>query len=248
MLTHMSTLGFPVTTEKDFRHYVYQTTEFGEKIETKHGSYTYWSLGNGVELWVQTNHHKRIIGMNPHFSGSARMWAAITARVPRYRQTILDGAFYAWAEPYTDDPESGDFPFVFDLPDYDVHDDLSLPTTTSVQIAAFANELRGFENEEDYKKNAKGRMKIASEFFIPSGLFTSEGKTREQAEAQVMFSGYVRDTEMITNPITGQKFYWARVRVLSGEVDVVADPQVVQGKIVSKGIVRGTFWLSGRLV
>jgi hypothetical protein len=63
-----------------------------------------------------------------------------------------------------------------------------------------------------------------------------------------MLSGRVLDVRMITNPVTGQRFYCAQVSVLGSELDVVADPQVVQGKVVKGGIVRGAFWLSGRLI
>src|SRR5918911_3052462 len=93
---HMMTLGFPVTTAQDFRHYVYQASEFGQRIEARHGSYTLWEVGNGIELWVQTNLHGRIIGMNPHFNGRARMRITLTERIPRSPHSILDGAFCAW--------------------------------------------------------------------------------------------------------------------------------------------------------
>ncbi|SRR5258708_29687681 len=245
---YMSTLGFPVTTEQDFRHYAYETTEFGHKIETRNGSYTYWIIGNGIELWVQTNHHKRLLGMNPHFSGSTRMPVSITARLPRYERNILEGAFYAWATPQISNVETNLFPFVFDLPDYDVYDPLELPRSVTIQLAAFANNLQGFENEEAYMASPSGKTKLTSKSFIPSGLFTLRKGMRLPAQAQAVFSGQVLDTEMIINPVTMLKFYWARLNTLLGEIDLVADPQVVQGKIVKHGIIHGEFWLSGRIM
>ncbi|HLZ62332.1 MAG TPA: hypothetical protein VKR06_35760 [Ktedonosporobacter sp.] len=250
MPNHMTALGFPVTTEQDFRHYVYQTSEFGEKIETPNGSYTLWTPGNGIELWVQTNLHRRLLGMNPHFSGQASMRAHLTARILRPQDTPLDGAFHAWANPTSDDPESGLFPFVFDSPDYDRHNELQLPHLARVQIAAFAHQLKGFASEEEYMNSQGSGIKFASESFIPSGLFTPgpQGKNKKPPQAQAIFSGRVIATQRLTNPVTNQKFYWAQVHVLGGEIDIVADPQVVEGKVVEDGIVSGTFWLSGRLL
>lgn len=242
----MVALGFPVTTEQDFRHYVYQTTEFGQKIETKNGSYTYWAIGNGIELWVQTNHHKRIIGMNPHFRGYTRMHVGITERLPRHPHSLLDGAFYAWANPRSSSAASGTFPFVFDVPDYDVHDTLGIPSIHAVQIAAFALDLQAFTSDEAYQKVQGDKLVLASESFIPSGLFTAEGKPREPMQALANFSGHVIDTHMLINPVTSQKFHWAQVSTLGGMFDIVADPQVVQGTLVKNGGVRGNFWLSGR--
>ncbi len=248
MPSHMTALGFPVTTEQDFRHYVYQASEFGRKIETPNGSYTLWEVGNGIELWVQTNLHKRILGMKPHFRGQTSMPVGLMKHVSRQEQTILDGAFYAWADPITDDPESGKFPFVFDLPDYDTYHAVLLPCTTDVQLAAFAHHLTGFANEETYMASQHEDIKFAPESLISSGLFTPEGKIKEPPLAEIIFNGRVLETARLTNPVTRQKFYWARVRTTGGVVDVVADPQIVQGQVVQDGIVNGTFWLSGRLL
>jgi hypothetical protein len=99
MYSHLTTLGFPITTEQDFRHYAYAASEFGEKIETTRGSYTLWRLGSGIELWVQTNLHKRIIGMNPHFSGATSMRVFLTkpvirAKYPRWSVLYLGSSRY----------------------------------------------------------------------------------------------------------------------------------------------------------
>ena len=99
--------------------------------------------------------------------------------------------------------------------------------------------------------NSQGNgIKFASESFIPSGLFTAgpQGKNKHPPQAQAIFSGRVIATQRLTNPVTNQKFYWARVHVLGGEIDIVADPQVVEGTVVEDGIVSGTFWLSGRIL
>ena len=251
MPSHLTTLGFPVTTEKDFRHYVFEASEFGQKLESPNGSYTMWALGNGIELWVQTNLHKRILGMRPHFSGHSRMKVGLSRRIVRSDQSILDGTLYAWADPQVEeDAESGSYPFVFDLPDYDLHCTIRIPGPATIQLAAFAHELQGFLNEDAYNAAQGNDIKFAAESFIPSGLFApgSGGGRREQPEAMAIFSGRVLVTQILTNPVTSQRFYWARVRTLGGEVDVVADPQVVRGKVVKGGIIKGTFWLSGRLV
>jgi hypothetical protein len=248
MPSYMTALGFPVTTEQDFRHYVYQASEFGRKIETAHGSYTLWTPGSGIELWVQTNLHRRIIGMNPHFAGEARMQVELTRRVVRHEYTILEGAFYGWANGETSTSEPGKYPLVFDVPDYDVHNELSLPCRRSIQLAAFAHELQGFESKEAYLASQREEARLGVESFIPSGIFTRGGVIKEPPLAQALFSGYVLETEKKMNLITRQKFYWARVHTPGGEIDVVADPQVVQGNIIRNGVIRGSFWLSGRLV
>ena len=200
MPSHMTSLGFPVTTEQDFRHYVFAASEFGRKIKSPNGSYTLWEPGNGIELWVQTNLHKRIIGMNLHFSGHSRMQLELTRRISKPGHSIMDGALYAWANPQNHEPESGTYPLVFDVPDYDLHTDLRLPKLVTVQLAAFAHELQGFESTEAYTAAQKTGIQFAEESFIPSGLFRPgpQGGMREPPLAQAIFSGHVLVTTSLS--------------------------------------------------
>lgn len=249
MASHMTALGFPVSTERDFRHYTYQASEFGRTIEAFSGSYTLWAPSHGIELWVQTNLHKRIIGMNPHFSGPARMRTLLARRIMRRDHSILDGTFYGWINPSHDIPLSRAYPFVFDAPDYDLYNELELPQVTIVQLAAFAHVLQSYDNEEAFNQAQEEDAGYAPESFIPSGLFSSGPQRGSKVSNQplAVISGRVLDSKKIINPVTDQQFYWAHVHIPGGEVDVVADPQVVQGRIGVNSIVKGTFWLSGRL-
>jgi hypothetical protein len=261
MFSRMNTLGFLVTTARDFRHYVFQASEFGRKIETSNGSYTFWEIGNGIELWVQTNLHKRIIGMNPHFHGSARVRAELLKSVSRPGQSVLDGAFYAWANPSAN--PSVAHPFVFDLPDYDTYTNLLLPTTTTVQLAAFAQELYAFPDITAFQawlstrqRNDKGKIlerawtnntDCTQCLVVPHGLYTPSGKLTAHPPAQLVLRGHIQQTLYRTNPVTRQKFYWALINALGYEFDMVADPQIVQGTLIDGGFIHGLFRLSGRL-
>ena len=265
MFSRMNTLGFLVTTARDFRHYVYQASEFGYKIETSNGSYTLWEIGNGIELWVQTNLHKRIIGMNPHFHGATHVRAELLKSISRPGQSVLDGGLYAWANPSS--TLSAAYPFVFDLPDYDTYRHLLLPTTSSVQLAAFAQELHAFPNTATFKtwlseqsKQSNRRPDYTQErawangtncedcLVIPCGLYTPSGKLASYPPAELVVRGHIHETVYKTNPVTRQKFYWALVRSLGCEFDVVADPQIVQGTLSAGGFVHGLFRLCGRLL
>jgi hypothetical protein len=53
---------------------------------------------------------------------------------------------------------------------------------------------------------------------------------------------------MRTNELTGCSFCWALVKTLGGTVDVVVDPALLEATPRVGSIVKGVFWLSGRLV
>jgi hypothetical protein len=243
----MSCIGFPVGSHEEFVDLVLRALETGERIETGRGAYVRWSVGDGVELWAQ-DYEDGSLRVNPHFAGEARMRIGLTERVERPDAPPLDGAFYGWADPeLDDDPESGLFPLVFDVPDYALYEAPVLPTTVEAQIAAFAHELGAYSTEEEFLASQTEEPKFAPGFFIPSGLFKFGEETTEPLEARAIFSGHVLRCAILTNPVTGIRFRWARVRHYGGEMDVVADSEDVEGEIVEGGMIAGTFWLSGRL-
>ncbi len=190
-----------------------------------------------------------VVGLNPHYAGHARMRVGLVARMPRPESSVLDGAFHGWADPTDGDPESGQFPFIFDVPDYELTGAVAVPSIREVQLAAFAHELQAYESEAAYNAAQTGAIKYAAESFIPAGLFgaaTNEPDATPQAHA--IFTGRVLDTALVTNPATGREFCWAHVRTIGGELDMVADPDLLTGYLTKGGIVSGTFWLSGRLL
>lgn len=247
MPTHMSDIGFQLDSDDDFYQLASRARDEGEALEADNGTYVRWAPGEGIELWAQLDQDDDVIGLNPHFRGKSLMRVGLVQEVSRPEGTPLDGAFYAWANPSEDDPETGEFPFVFDVPDYQLRR-VQLPSILQVQLAAFAHELQSYESDEAYEQSQPEKIKFASESFIPSGLFSPEGGATEPPLAHAVFTGHVRETSIITNPVTGNDFCWAKVRTLGGDVDVVADPVLLNGLLVKGGVVSGSFWLSGFLI
>lgn len=250
MPSHMSSIGFLFSTNEEFADLAMTAATQGEPIQVSGGTYYRWTPGAGVELWTQVDEDGQIIGLNPHFSGSARMRVRLIERIAREDDSSLDGAFYGWADPAEDgleedNQEDGQYPFAFDASDFKRHGALALPAIVSVQLAAFAQELRAFENDETFQageaSEAGENFKMAPESCIPSGTFS------DPPESTVIFNGHVLETTQVTNLHTQQTFWWARVRTLGGEFDVVADPEIVKGAIVVGGVIGGSVWLSGRI-
>lgn len=245
MASHFSTLGFPVKSQDDFRRTVLQARDSGELVRARQGFYRRWTVGEGIELWVGC-HTQAGLGVNPHFSGSGRMRVRLTEIVPS-DDFPLDGSIQGWAAPASRDPESGAFPVVVDLPDFDaVRKELHKGAIVMVQIAAFAHELAAFASDEAFSES-QGEIKFAPESFVPAGLF-SNGDELAKPSATAVFTGHILEINRLTNPETGAPFYHLLVRTLGGTVDVVADPEIVQGEPDVGGVVNGSFWLSGRIV
>jgi len=244
---HLSDIGFDLKTQEDFEQLAIKTCQEGQPYRTADGTYIKWSPGFGIELWAQLDRADEIIGLHPHFHRNGRMRVNIVEKIMRPNSTILDAAYYGWSNPSDGGTEDGDFPFVFDVP----NDKIQEPRWGSiavVQLAAFAHELESYSSVEEFDRSQVEGLRYASKSFIPAGLFTPESGDTVPPEAYANFAGHVLETSLIRNPATATDFCWAHVSTLGGEVDVVADPVLLNNVIVKGGVVKGSFWLSGVVI
>ncbi|MBU5483744.1 hypothetical protein KQI86_05330 [Clostridium sp. MSJ-11] len=247
MASHFSSIGLNIIKKEDFSNYFNEAYENGEEISTELGTYIKWSIGNGVELWGQIDKNNRAIGMNPHFTGKSKMRVRITDKIKREDDTVLDGAFYCWADPQEGESQ-GAYPFVFDLPDMEIYREINTPQIVNAQITGFAHKISVYKDDEEFSNSQEKEFKLAPEAFIPVGLFNSTEKDRNSSQAMAMFTGHVVDRCKLRNFYTDIEFIWAKVSTLGGEFDIVVDPEILEGDICVNDVVEGTFWLSGRII
>src|SRR5215470_6834734 len=247
MASNFSTIGLPVASVEDMNALANRVGPLAERLAAPSGAYLHWSDPSGAEIWLQVNANNELIGMNPHYAGQSAVTVGLTARLPS-QSTELDGSFHGWADPAGDAPDSGCYPFVFDAPDYRLHEDLSLPALKEIQIAAFAHEIAAFETVAAYEASETGDPKSASQSFIPSGLFTPAGDSTVPPQARAIFAGHVLAADEKINVLTGHAFYWALIETFGGAYDVVIDSDLLPGVPVVGGVISGSFWLSGRII
>ena len=248
MASNFSTIGLPVASAEEMYALAERIVPLAERLVAPSGAYFRWSDPSGAEIWLQVDANDDLIGMNPHYAGRSAVRVGLTARLPSAGPSELDGSFHGWADPAGDAPDTGCYPFVFDAPDYRLHEDLALPAQEEVQIAAFAHEIAAFETVAAYDASQTGDVMLASQSFIPSGLFTPAGESTVPPQARAIFAGHVLAADEKINVLTGRAFYWALVETLGGAYDVVIDPSLHPGVPAVGGVISGSFWLSGRIV
>lgn len=238
----------PVDSEEDMHALLEKIAEDVEDIPCGKGAYFRWSSGQGAELWLQVDKRGSIVGVTPYFNGKSEMRVAVTAAVGRPDDTPMEGAVHGWADPQGDEPESGSYPFVFDLVDKAVYGNLDYPFVSGVRLSAFAHELSIYESEDSFDEAQQDDVKFAAESFIPSGLFSPDDETTEPPGSHAVFTGRILETQELTNSLTGGRYAWMRVRTLGGEIDVVSDLELIETTPVVGGIASGAFWLCGRIL
>jgi hypothetical protein len=249
MASHFSTIGLPVGSGQDMNRLAGRVGSLAERLAAPGGVYYRWFDPSGAEIWLQVDANDELVGVNPHYVGRSAVRVGLTARLAAVGPSELDGSFHGWADPGADDAvDIGCYPFVFDAPDYRLHDALSLPARREVQVAAFAHEIAAFETVAGYDASQTGGLSYASQSFIPSGLFTPDGVAAAPPRARAIFTGHVLAADRKINVLTGCAFYWALVETYGGTYDVVIDPALLAGVPAVGGVISGSFWLSGRII
>jgi hypothetical protein len=252
-MSNLSDIGFPVRGEQDVNEVIIKVLENVAEIPCPpRGAYYKFADESGAAIYLQGNAAQELIGFNPHFEGKSRRLVSLTKAIEK-ESSELDGSFHAWANPPAEenDAESGEYPFVFDAPDFRVHDGgLSLPQKSEIQLAAFATgEFQIFADEQAFYDSQTTEVKFAAKSFVPSGLFNfNEAEPGQPPLAFGVFTGEIMEFELKTNRLTGAQFYWFLVETLGGETDVVADPKLVTAEPKIGGYLNGQFWLSGKII
>jgi hypothetical protein len=246
-----STIGVPIVgSEEQYDAWARRVAAEGRAVRAHGGDYRLLSSDAGAQLWAGLDRRGRVLGLVPHFAGAARCRARLTDRITRAGETRFEGAFDGWiveGEPASPADSSYDeLPLLFDVPDALTYADLRLPALADVQIAAFAFECTWHRDVEAYQAAQEGEgedIRFAEQSFVYTDPFAED----PERAAIAVISALVEDTAVRVNELTGLGFRWALARTLIGNVEIVADPVVVQGEPTAGGVVHGTFWLSGRI-
>lgn len=242
---HLESLGFVVENEEEFIAWIEQAVKESEEIVTDHGSYLFWSPGNGIELWLQMDENHTFHGYSPHFAGESRVPMGLAQRVQPRPDAPMSGGFYGWVNGQIEDGDvMGDTPFIFEAPDYDFYADLELPVMVDVQVTAFAHEAHIFAEQEEMAQSDKLPLPLAEESFFPTGTYqVEEGMGRPNA----FFTGHVQSVSQRINPLTGEDFYWLKVQTFAFTLDVIISPLILDRPITEGSIIYCDATLFGKI-
>ncbi len=251
-MSNLSDIGFPTRSEQDINDMISHVLELAETIPCPQGFYLKFADASGAEIWLQGNTEQELIGFNPHFAGKSCRTVGLTNAIQR-ESSELDGGFHAWANPSGEAAEiSGEYPFVFDVPDFRLTSEIRLPQIQEIQLTAFASsDFKVYESEKDFDESQDGELKNSLKSFVSSGLFAfdaeDESSDLNAARPIAIFAGIIKEFELKKNELSGENFYWFLVETLGGETDVVADVKLINNEPKIGGVVSGQFWLSGKL-
>jgi hypothetical protein len=269
-------IGFPIGGVYSYMSLKTHLLRQGQIVRTPLGHYRWFTPGEGIEVWAKEEADGTLGHLHPHFSGGARLRAALVEKRPN-KDALTEGLFVAYFNHkegegiesvhenlrYGDGTYTGVVPFVFGSPDFNCHAELQIPLVTDVQITAFPSQVTAYETEDDWidwqleqEKIEKGPNAeeddeeggfFAGASFVPATMFFEKESPDDFPLPMATLSGIVLETAIITNPVTEQDFSWARIETAAGEMDLVVNPQLLEGYLVEGGVAAGRCFLSGRL-
>jgi hypothetical protein len=248
MTDYLTTIGIPFDDSTGVEDLILLAAQTSPLIGTELGGYVRWLCGSGPELWLQVDEYRQIVGIGPHFTGNALMSVLLERRMATSDPGPMSGCFYAWADPDNSDSEPGRYPFIFDAPDYLCQTDFLLPQRTQVQLAGFAVMLKAYRTDAEFETARVGKAELPPEMFLPAGLIYADPEDPEPPQSVSVVTGRVLQTALLTNPITKLPFYWAHIKTLGGEIDLVAHPSILEGNLVEDGVILSCCRLTGRIV
>jgi hypothetical protein len=247
MASHFSSIGFPLNSQEELGSLLESLYGQSRPYPCQSGRYLRWVDSSGAELWLQLDSHDNLVGVNPHFSGKSQMKVRLEHKVHRPDSSPLDGAFLGWVDPSDDKSEPGSYPFVFDSPDSNLCDQVSMNSVVQVQIAAFAHSVEIFADPEEFESRNSGKFSMASQSFIPSGMFSPGGRATEPPTAHAVLTGHILEAQVKTNTHTRERFHWLLVQSFAAVFDVVIAPELMNVPPKPRAVISGSFWISGRI-
>jgi len=252
MATPLSSIGFKLHSAEDSWQLATVVAEKGRRVATADGNYVVLTTDCGSELWAKLDGENRPYAISPHFAGRAKSQVLLTQRI-RYNDRPLDGRLLGWVNPsqgtFGLGGPPGDYPLLFEAPDYAFYTFMEVPCTVTVQMAAFAQDIEIFANLAAYENRADKTW--PAETLLASGAAGLHGYQRGDKSPhanEAFINGLVMASQTFENPLTHGYFQWAGIRVMGGYFDVCVDAGLLDAPLAAGQIISGNFWISGRLV
>ena len=138
---------------------------------------------------------------------------------------------------------------MFNVADFTPINQQILPQNVQIQLVAFAHNINYFATEQDFENSQQNTdVQLASRLFIPTGLFANNQTPTASPQPLGMILGIIKSFEKRQNNLTQQTFYWLIIDTYGGEIDIVADTNLLPTDPQIGGVVQGQFWLSGQIV
>ena len=240
MADHFQTLGFPVQDVDTFSLVATYALQEGHEIPFGSGVLTCWEIGDGLELWVESDQQGNLMALRPCFLGQSELEIELKER---FSPEI--SSYYGLV---------GEKDVIFEVADYARQESLNLPSLEKIRLSAFSHGLKVFKSQEEYRATPLRKPPQAVDtspegyYFVCPELFEGEERFLAEPSSVCCFSGSVLDSELRVNAAFSNNYHWILVETLLGQLDVLAEASAFPEPLEEGQYIDGVFWLSGRVI
>jgi len=244
---HLAALGIGSSSVEERQNQVRRILKESKAHSQRADSMTLrWQDPSGAELWIYVDESGTMKSVQPHFAGGPRIRLELQAIVERPEVSPYDGGFLGLTQEGGSNPSlGGGFPMVFDAPDFPDVKDAFLTAKHDVELAGFAVELNVYPTEEAFREAQPDLKPLGVPAFLPAGMVAQvEGG---QPTAHALMVGRVLESERVTNQLSGREIIRLQMETPAGPMDLIVDPDLVEGLPEVGFVLQAGAWLSGRI-
>jgi hypothetical protein len=93
--------------------------------------------------------------------------------------------------------------------------------TFNLRVAAFVESARFFETAEEFARRSHDAKPLATDFFIPVGMWEDRAEASVTKRAKACFGGRTVASQRLRNQRTGGEFARLRIESMTGPIDAV---------------------------
>jgi len=257
--TRLHAIGFGCEMTRDVADAVASIAHSkGRRLPCSQGEYRTWVSTKGAEIWL---HYPRsgnddaasaldpiddLKGMTIFQRGSG----AINMRIHRRMtwENPLDGVCIANL-PLLKGKGRG-MPFVFEQVGFGL-DTAAPPYDARVQLCGLAHRLWAYETERDFLRALPSKRLIsrgAIAAMQPDEVRDVGLIYRTKPGALWLVTGVVLKSIKLRNPLADRDYYWLFLETDRGDIDIVANPAVIEGDISTGHTVQTVVSVAGRIL
>ena len=232
MPSHYSDMGFRIAGVEDIKRIMNELPEVTCKIDTSEGYYKYYVVDGCIEYWEHYNADGDMTSMDFHYNNNH----AVPVRMVRWLEDDEQEQSNTIKVSYPS--ENPLFPILADVANARMHDNIKKGDDLLLQVACFAETMSlHYASDAGYEKE---------HYFIPAGA--SEENSDSDTPAGASLCGTIIDYKKCQNSMDGGVYYVITIRCHDALLDIIADAEFVTKEPMKGAVVKGIFWLSGKIM
>ncbi len=233
----------------------------GRRIVCADGEYRTWLSPGGAEIWLHYPHRAGdasagrplepiddLKGMTVFQRGASVIRMRVHRRLSWKPENALDGVCIASLPALRRKGRA--MPFVFEQLGYGV-EPMPTPFEARVQVAGLAHRVWAYATETEFLRAIPSQRLVARGSIAamePDEVADARLIYRTKPGALWLVTGVIQKSIQLRNTLADKPYYWLLVETDRGRIDIVTNPDVIEGDISAGHTIQTVVSMVGRII